>query len=227
MATMARLALKIPNYCYRPTSSSPSADEARAVIPSEEGATYRDDEEARETKWKIAKALMEYNPRLEVFKVAHGEVAELMKISKEQAKAQWNELNAPEGDPAIQPNIYWDHVSLTIPFWYTRKEADRVFEQLTAYLQVIRRAAGFLAYDPQTDGAFDPDKENFGEHLEYDRIAENRPRSLPKAWQKKKNLGGNSGNEPSPVHSLQTPVRVPVLDKVACSETVQKSGALS
>jgi len=36
-------------------------------------------------------------------------------------------------------------------------------------------SAGFLAYDPQTGRALGPDKEEFAEHLEYDRIAENLP----------------------------------------------------
>ena len=100
-----------------------------------------------------------------------------MKISQEHSRAQLNhiELNAPEDDLAIQPNIYWDHVFLTIPYWYKGEAADRVFEQLTTYLRLIRKAAGFFAYDPQTDRVFDPDKEGFTDHAEYNRIAENLP----------------------------------------------------
>jgi hypothetical protein len=135
---------------------------------------------------------VEYNPRLEPFKFDHHEIARLMKITYEQAKAQWNhiELNLPEGDLAIQLQIHWDHVSIEIPYWYTGVKADQVFEQLSAYLRVIREAAGFFAYDPQTNRAFDPRKEEFGEHSEYDRIAENLPGIIaqgadwPKPWWK-------------------------------------------
>ena len=127
------------------------------------------------------------------FGASEVEVAKLMKISLEQAQAQWNhiELNPPEGDLATQLEVHWDHVSLTIPYWYTGAKADQVFDQLSAYLRVIREAAGFFAYDPQTDRAFDPEKEEFGKHGEYDRIAENLPAIVaqgeiktPKPWWK-------------------------------------------
>ena len=164
-------------YCYRPQSDAPDAREAQALIQSEDGTIRRDDDEARSIKRKIADALLKYNPRLEPFKFDHNEIAKVMNITREQAQAQWNhiELNPPEGDLAIQLEIDWDHVSLTIPYWYTGVEADRVFEQLSAYLRVIRESAGFFAYDPQTNRAFDPQKEKFGEHGEYDRIAEHLP----------------------------------------------------
>ena len=167
-------------YCYQPQSDAPDAKEAQALIKSEEGAARRDDDEARSIKRKIADALLKYNPRLEPFNVDHNEVAKLMKKTYEQAKAQWNhiELNPPEGDLAIQLEIHWDHVSLTIPYWYTGAKADQVFEQLSAYLRIIREAAGFFAYDPQTNRAFDPQREEFGEHGEYDRIAENLPQII-------------------------------------------------
>ena len=164
-------------YCYRPISNLPLVSEAQGVIRSEEGEVRRDDDEAREMKQKIADALIEFNPRLEPFKLDHAEIAKAMKISVEEAKAQWNhiELNPPDGDLAIQLTIHWDHVSVEIPYWYTGARADRVFEQLSEYVRVIRKAAGFFAYDPQTDRAFDPENEQLGSHEEYDRIAENLP----------------------------------------------------
>jgi hypothetical protein len=164
-------------YCYQPTSSIPSAKEARAVIDSEEGEIRRDDEEAREMKLKVVAALVEYNPRLQPFKRDYGEIAKFMKISEEQARTQWShvELNAPEGDLAIQVEVYGDHVGFTIPYWYTGAKADQVFEQLDAYLQVIHKACGYFAYDPQTAKAFDPEKERIEDHEEYNRIARNLP----------------------------------------------------
>lgn len=177
-------------YCYQPQSDTPDAKEAQALIQSEEGAVRRDDDDARGIKRKIANALLKYNPRLEPFKIDHNEVAKLMKITHEQAKAQWNhiELNPPQGDLRIQLQIHWDHLSLTIPYWYTGAKADEVFEQLSAYLRVIRDAAGFFAYDPQTNRAFDPQKEEFGEHREYDRIAENLPQIIARGAVRRTNL---------------------------------------
>src|SRR5882724_10022425 len=134
-------------YCYRPSLIAPSSEEAQALIQSEEGAIRRDDEEARRIKATIADALLKYNPRLEPFRLDHNEVAKQMKITYEEAKAQWNhiELNPPEGDLAIQLEIHWDHVSLTVPYWYKGAKADEVFSQLSDYLRVIRETAGFFA----------------------------------------------------------------------------------
>jgi hypothetical protein len=174
-------------YCYCPASELPNVDEARAVIESEEDATFRDDEEAREIKEKIAGALVRHNPRLERFKVDHNAVAEMLKVPAEEAKARWNhiELNPPKGDLAIQLEVYWDHVGLTIPYWYTGNRADAVFRQVMGYLRTIREAVGFFAYDPQADRAFDPGEEEFGEHGDYDRIAENLPEIVAQGVTKK------------------------------------------
>ena len=164
-------------YCYRPSSILPSAEEAQALVQSEQDAIRRDDDEARQIKTALAAALLKYNPRLEQFSLDRNEIAKVMKITYEEAKDRWNhiELDPPEGDLAIQLEIHWDHVSLTVPYWYKGAKADEVFNQLSDYLRLIRETAGFFAYDPQTDRAFDPEKEEFGNHGEYDRIAENLP----------------------------------------------------
>jgi hypothetical protein len=174
-------------YCYRPTSAVPDPKEAEAVIASEEEAVFRDDEEARLIKQSISKALMEYNPRLEPFKVDHNEVAKMLKVSVQEARTRWNhiELNPPEGDLRVQLNVYWDHVDLTIPYWYTGAKADAVFQKVAEYLRVISKAARFFAYDPQTGRAFDPAKEECGGHEEYDRIAENLPAIVAQGVPKK------------------------------------------
>lgn len=164
-------------YCYRPNSEVPDAKEAETIITAEEDAVFRDDEEARKIKQSIATALIEHNPRLEPFKFDHNEIARMLKVSVDEAQARWNhiELNPPEGELAIQLTIHWDNVILTIPYWYTGPEADAVFQKLTGYLRVIRKSVGFFVYDPQTGRTFDPDKEEFGSHAEYDRIAGNLP----------------------------------------------------
>jgi hypothetical protein len=50
---------------------------------------------------------------------------------------------------------------------------------------VIRKTIGFFAFDPQTGRAFDPDREEFGTHGEYDRIAENLPAIIAQGAEKK------------------------------------------
>ena len=164
-------------YCYRPTSDTPSVEEARSIIESEEDKVYRDDDEAKAIKQKIVAALVEFNPRLEPFTFDHNLIAAGTKVSVEQARARWNhiELNPPEDDLAIQLTVHWDHVSLTTPYWYKGAKADQIFSELTAYLRVIRQTVGFFAYDPQTNRAFDPAKEEFNAHREYDRVVKDLP----------------------------------------------------
>lgn len=174
-------------YCYRPKSDQPNAQEALAAIQSEENQVYRDDEEARATKQKIANALVACNPKLEPFKFDYNEISKSMSLTVEQARAQWNhiELNPPEGDLAIQAWVHWDHVSFAIPYWYSGSKADEVFQQLAAYVRVVREAAGFFAYDPQTDRAFDPALDNIGSHDEYDRVVTNLPAIIAQGTKKK------------------------------------------
>ena len=85
----------------------------------------------------------------------------------------------------IQLTVFWDHVDLNIPYWYTGAKADAVFQQLAGYLQVIREVAGFFVYDPQKGRAFDPINEHFGSHEDYERISENLPAIVAQGVPKK------------------------------------------
>jgi len=180
-------------YCFRPSSATPSLEKAQAVVESEETLERPEDESERETKQRVVRALMQQNPRLQPFEFNHAEIAKSMNISEQQAREQWKhvELNPPEGDPAIQITVFGDHVSINIPYWYTGAEADSVFSQLTDYLRVLKRDAGYFAFDPQTDRVFDPDKEGLGDHESYERIVRDMPaiaakaaRQLKKPWWK-------------------------------------------
>jgi len=165
-------------YCYRPSSDKPSAEEAQGIIVAQENGTFRDDPDAREIKEKIAAALINFNPRLERFIFDYSKIAEMNKVSEEQARARWNhiELNPPEKDLAIQAWIHWDHVLFSIPYWYTGARADQVFAQLLAYLRIVKEAAGFFAYDPQINRAFNPEIEKMMlDNSEYARISTNLP----------------------------------------------------
>ncbi len=164
-------------YCFRRSSVTPSLEEAQAVVESEEALERPEDEAARQTKQRIVRALMDHNPRLQPFEFDHAEIAKSMNISERQAREQWKhvELNPPEGDPAIQITVFGDHVSIDIPYWYTGAEADAVFNRLADYLRVLKRSAGYFAFDPQTDRIFDPDKEGLGDHESYERVVRGMP----------------------------------------------------
>jgi hypothetical protein len=117
-----------------------------------------DSEEQSTIKFDIAKALTDFNPRLEAFKLDFNELAKLHGISVGEAKAQFNyiELNPPDGDLVIQITINNHNVSLTIPYWYGGDQARQVFEYLMEYLKIIRKTSDYFVYDPQTDQVFDP-----------------------------------------------------------------------
>src|SRR6266702_2971691 len=142
-------------YSYSSPSAIPDVAEARGLVDSfnadeEEGRTR---ETVAGIKEKIAAALTEHNSRLQPFRFDHAAIAKAQNITEREARAQYQhvELNPPDDDLAIQLTVYGDHVFITVPYGYRGSEADQVFSQLSNYLKVIRRAAGFFVYDPQTD----------------------------------------------------------------------------
>src|SRR5262249_34592427 len=149
-------------YCYRSASRVPDIAEAQALIVAFNSVEEAGDMKAAssETRDRIVATLIEHNPRLEAFKFDYRTIAESDGISEEEARSRYQhvELNPPEGDLAIQLTVYGDHVFISIPYWYRGSEADLVFSQCSEYLRVIGKTAGFFAYDPQTDTAFDPQR---------------------------------------------------------------------
>ena len=134
-------------------------------------------ETSPQVKEKLAAALITHNPRLERFSFDYSKIAESLRITEPEARARYThiELNPAEGDLAVQLTVYGDHVDIAIPYWYIGADADRVFSQISEYLRIIRRTAGFFVYDPQTGIAFDPEQSVFQDHLEYDKVVKDLP----------------------------------------------------
>jgi hypothetical protein len=143
----------------------PNSAEAQTLIESDSGASQWNDEEARHLRQKITETLLKHNPRLKPFGLNN-------------ENANHVELNPPKDDLVIQITVYWDHVFLTIPYWYSGAKAHEVFGQLSAYLRVIREAVGFFAYDPQTSRAFDPLTESVGNSTLYEQITNKSARAF-------------------------------------------------
>jgi len=172
-------------YCYQSVSGTPNAAEAEALVDAMNAAEEAGNKKptSSDTKEKITAALIEHNPRLESFKFDYSKIAELQKISEDEARSLYRhvELNPPEGDLAIQLTVYDDHVFISIPYWYQTSKADQVFLQCSEYLRVIRRTAGFFAYDPQTGIAFDPDRTELRNHPGYEKIVKDLPKIAAEA----------------------------------------------
>lgn len=146
-------------YCYKSKLDRPDLEEAQAAMEIDEDEEVASDPE---TKLKIAKALIDYNPRLESFEFDYDEIAKLQGTTLDEAKEAFDhiELNTPEGDLATQITIFDNNVSITVPYWYSGDEATKVFNKISDYAKVIRQTVGYFVYDPQTDKVFDPLTEN-------------------------------------------------------------------
>ena len=172
-------------YCYRPVSATPDVSEARVIVEGINAAEEVGDSRATssETRERITAALIEHNPRLQRFRFDYAKIAESQRISEDEAHSRYQhaELNPPEGDLAIQLTVYDDHVLISVPYWYRGSQADQVFSHCSHYLRVIRKTAGFFAYDPQTDTVFDPENTELRDHRRYEEIVKELPKVAPEA----------------------------------------------
>lgn len=155
-------------YCYKSELCRPDIEEAQMALEvDDETETYSDPE----TKLKIAKALIEFNPRLESFDFDFKEIAKLQGTAIDEAKKEFShiELNPPDGDLAIQIIIFDNNVSITVPYWYSGEKEVEVFNKISEYTKIIRQTAGYFVYDPQSDEVFDPLVDNiFGQDIYQD-----------------------------------------------------------
>lgn len=150
-------------YCYKSQLGRPDLEEAQAVIEVEEDEENDDVQSNSETKLKIAKALMDFNPRLESFEFDYNEIAKLEGTTVKEARQQFDhiELNTQDEDLATQITIFDNNVSITIPYWYSGDKAKSVFDNVSEYTKIIRNTAGYFVYDPQTENVYDPTTNSF------------------------------------------------------------------
>lgn len=146
-------------YCYKSKLGIPDLEEAQAAIDIDEDGEVVSDPE---TKLNIAKALIDYNPRLESFEFDYDEIAKLQGTNVDEAKKAFDhiELNTPEGDLVTQITIFDNNVFITVPYWYSGDKAKEIFIKISDYTKIIRQTAGYFVYDPQIDKVFDPLTEN-------------------------------------------------------------------
>ena len=135
-------------YCYKSKSSRPSIEEALRIIEIDEERGEEIDTSATKAKNDIVNALIEANPRF---------------------RDNGGVLDLPEGDSSIQIFVNDHYVSISIPYWYKGVQCEAVFEELLGYLKAIRKVAGYMVYDPQTDKAFNPQEESTIDTTAYRR----------------------------------------------------------
>ena len=142
-------------------------------------------------KRRVADALIAHNPKLEIFEFDYDQIAQLRKISVEEARLTYRhlELNGPDDDPdGIQITLFDDEASVSVPFWHEGAQAEEAFREIWEYLQIISRESDYLIYDPQTERVMDPSM-GFDEALDcyssvMDRLDETLavPQNEKKPW---------------------------------------------
>ncbi len=176
-------------HCYRSELGYPDLNEAKKIVeakdPSQNKPTSSD------VKRSIANALVQFNPVLENPEVDFNELAELWNISIEEARKNFDqiEIQTPPGEIGTQIVIHDSIVSISVPFGYSESDAVTAFANVDAYTKIIKRIAGYFAYDPQTGFVYDPSLADFDGLLVYLRRSGFAPMTraqinLKKSWWK-------------------------------------------
>jgi hypothetical protein len=148
-------------YCYRSALGKPNLEEAQRVT---------DDEKAEEdlhpddgTKLTISKALMSFNPWLEIFELDDDKIAKPAGISAEDTKQQLSlvELNTTDGELATQITIFNNYLIIAVPYLYLGRQAKSIFDQIAEYTKIIYNTTGYFVYDPQTEKVYNPATHHF------------------------------------------------------------------
>ena len=123
---------------------SEESEEINPALPQPE-------KEAR--KPSLADALIRLNPQLEVFPFDFQELARIDGISEDEAKIKYRhlELNGAENGNGIQITLNDVSTEITVPYWHSGEEAQKVFKEIWSYLELIENEAGFVTYDPQLE----------------------------------------------------------------------------
>ena len=126
------------------------ADSEELGIPDPEPAK-------EERKKRVTDRLIAKSTKLAPFSVDFEEIAKSKKITVEEAKKKYRdiELNGPEDGNGIQITLSDDEAFVTVPYWHQGAEAFRVFEEVWSYLEIIELEAGYLTDDPQIGRVLD------------------------------------------------------------------------
>jgi hypothetical protein len=154
------------------------------------GASEINDEKEKR-KRHLAASLIKHNPELEIFEFDFVEIANLEKISQEDARKLYRhlEINGAEDGNGIQMILYDNCATVTLPYGHAKADAEIAFKEIWEYLKIIHHEAGYFVYDPQLERILDftSDSVNVLElYLHVNQQAENllvsRPQSSKRPW---------------------------------------------
>ena len=97
-------------------------------------------------------------------------------------------------ETGIQISLVHGDLSLSVPYWYSGPESEAVITRLRQVVEVIERASGLTAYDPQAEAPFlgEGDQVASGTFDQVDRALRDQKTAvgadvapLPKPWWRK------------------------------------------
>lgn len=129
--------------------------------------------ETEERKRKIASALIEHDPNLQILPSNHTAIAKNTGLPLQEVERAFRaiSLDPIKNTKGIHLRIDDDHVAIEVGYWHKGSEFLNVFQQLHAYLKLLSQNWGLVVHDPQIDRIITPD-EIFSDSLrEYSRGA--------------------------------------------------------
>ena len=142
---------------FKPRAGEPP--EETAMRDREEGPLSPPDPEKEALKQKVAKALVEHDKTLEVFKFDYREIARIRKMTIEQARQEFRHIELNDESTGMQITLFDDEASISVPYWHQGEKAQTVFRRMLDNAAVICREAGYVVFDPQSESVIDPGAE--------------------------------------------------------------------
>ncbi|MDQ6788517.1 MAG: hypothetical protein M3033_17065 [Acidobacteriota bacterium] len=138
-------------YLFKPRAGIDPLETVEELFSGEEISPSFPQPEKEIRKHRLADALKNLNPELEVFAFGFNEMSEMDSIFEEEENVNHRhlELNEAEADNGIQITLYDDKANITIPFWHRGEKAKRVFGEIWNYLLLLEKEADFVTVDPQ------------------------------------------------------------------------------
>lgn len=146
-------------YLFRPKAGVDPLETAEQLFSegSEEINPGLPQPEKEKQKRDLADALIKLNPELEVFPFDFQAIAKLQSITEDEARLRFRhlELNGAEDGNGIQITLEDDSASIAVPYWHVGEKARDAFKEIWSYLSLLKKEAGFVAYDPQVEKILD------------------------------------------------------------------------
>lgn len=109
-----------------------TVQETADIVLENETINVLTDEEFKEQKKKVTRAIQHTYPNFEVF-------------DNEE------DLSLTFDTYGIQIYLYRNQITINVPYWHTGDEADQVSTILLTCVEILKKETGYVAYDPQSE----------------------------------------------------------------------------